>query len=432
MSGRPVWVPILLVLAVSVPPAGAQTTSGRLTTSFSLQERADSTTGETTYARIYETVQLSHLQRDFGVHLYGQIDGDAATDVADDPKIRAYNLYVEWRNIARHGAARIGRIPVFAGAASATLDGAELRFRGGPVRLEAFGGALLPPHQDLRLVDDVGDNYMVGGQALLLPARDLRIGATFFDRRRLRSGFETTRSDSIGNLYPFLVPPSNRDDRIASLDASWTVRPATAVAGRADWDFHGRQLVRGELSGRSAVSRSLTVRGGYTYRSPRLPRSSIFSVFDVEENHEIEGGVHLAWRTGWALRGEVAGILYSGDESYRGTVGVDTPLGEISYVRRSGYAGELDGVNASVRRAMWKGRVTPLAQVSWASWRPDPERGKREDTWTGVAGVSLRPGARYSLDLEAQYLRNPRYEDDLRLFARLQYWFFKKWKEASK
>lgn len=312
---------------------------------------------------------------------------------------------------------------MFAGAASGTIDGARVDVRPAPwVRLRGFAGGLPPAEHELALTDELDHNWMIGGQLAVRPGADSRIALAYVAKRRQRPGFDALRADSLGNVFTQFVEPDDRELEIASLDAAWTVAHTT-LRGRGDYDHLGQRLTRAELTARADVGPRWTLDGGYTYRSPRLPWSSIFSVFNVDENHEIEGGAGFRLLPDLRLHGNGAVILYTGEDSWRATVGVDTRLGGASWVRRGGYAGELDGLNVFVQHAL-SDRITPLAQLSWARYRTDGDGGDRETVFSGAAGVTVRPRPDLSADGQVQFLRNPRYENDVRFLLRLQYRFF--------
>jgi len=420
---RAAWVVVLLCIAAV--PASAGTTSGRLTTSFYVFERADSTDLQSTHTRAYQVVQLSHVRGDLGAHFYGQIDGDFTTKLVDDPKLRTYGLYVDWKDIARIVDLRVGRQPLFAGVATSTVDGATIRVD--PLSwlwFKVFGGTLIPANQDTRIIDDPDQNYLLGGQLVFLPDSRSKVGFSYVDRRQLRPGFETNRADSVGNVFTQIIEPSDRAYELGSVDASWEAARNSSLFGRLDWDFEGQRLTRGELGGRTQVATDVSLRGSYVYRTPRMPWNSIFAVFETEQSQEVD--LALDYRASPTLRvyGGGAGVFYTGDESYRGTLGVGTGFADLSYVHRGGYAGRLDGLNASFYRTMREGWVTPNAQLSWAQYKVDSTQEDRETLFAGTLGVNLRPRTSVSLDLELQYLHNPAYEDDVRFLTRFQYWFF--------
>ena len=122
-------------------------------------------------------------------------------------------------------------------------------------------------------------------------------------------------------------------------------------------------------------------------RSPRLPWNSIFSAFDVEDNHEVEGGIYYRYKPSLRFYGNASGIFYSGDESFRFTASSECNYGELSFVHRSGYAGNLNGANVSLYYPLQQGKITPSVQLSWASYKLDAKANERESLFSGAAGL---------------------------------------------
>jgi hypothetical protein len=281
------------------------------------------------------------------------------------------------------------------------------------------------------VIDEIDKNYMAGGQAVWTPKTDLNISLSFFDKRQLRPGYEAQRADSVGNVFALYVESSDRAYRLGALDASWLVNAKTSLYARSDYDFHAEELARGEVSLRSEVSPRVILTANYIFRSPRLPWNSIFSAFNVEDNHEIEGGFYYQYRPALRFYGNAAGIFYSGDESTRLTVGADLKYGGVSFVHRCGYAGSLEGVNAALYYPTRNSLLLPSLQLSWASYKLDGDQPDRESLYSGAAGLLVRPWKKLTLDGQLQLLHNRYYKNDVRFVFRLQYWFFTRLNEAS-
>ncbi|MDZ7342963.1 MAG: hypothetical protein ONA90_00445 [candidate division KSB1 bacterium] len=424
---------ILSLVAFLIPTSvWAQSLSGRVTGSFYAFERSDTVNVTSNHTRGYLTYQFDFGTANLALRAYGQLDNDFSTQLAGDGKARMYNLFLEWKNIARRAEIRLGRQSIFGGVAVGTIDGAQMKLRLGRwLRLKAFGGGLMPAHQQVKLTDDYDQNYMVGGQAVFVPHGDLNIGLSYFNKRQLRPGYEALRADSVGNVFTQFVAPSDRAFELASIDAAWTIKQKTSLYGRGDYDFYGDQLTRAEISARSEVSSRLTLNGSYTFRSPRLPWNSIFAAFNVEDNHEVEGGVYYRYQPALRFYGNLAGIFYSDDQSLRVTVGADLKYGGLNYVRRSGYAGELDGLNASIYYPLHNGQIMPSAQLSWASYKLDANASDRQTLFSAAAGLLARPWNLLTIDGQLQFLHNRYYSNDVRFLLRLQYWIFRKFGASS-
>ncbi|MDZ7292129.1 MAG: hypothetical protein ONB44_19825 [candidate division KSB1 bacterium] len=416
----------LLVTATAPSLVLAQTFSGRLTSSFYAFERSETANLTSSHARGYQSFQFDYGTNNLIFHTFGQLDNDFNTRLAGDAKVRMYNFHLAWKNIARRAEIRLGRQPIFAGVAAGTIDGAQVKVRvTNWLRLKSFGGSLMPTNQRLKIIEDSGKNYMAGGQALIAPKSNLNISLSYFNKHQQRPGYEAERADSIGNVFTLFVEPSDRAYEYASVDASWEVK-RTSLYGRSDYDLLGDQLTRAEFSVRSEVSSNLVLSGNYIFRSPRLPWNSIFSAFNVEDNHEVEGGIYYRYKPSLRFYGNLAGIFYSGDNSRRLTLGFDLNHAGLSFVRRCGYAGDLNGINASFYYPLRQGTVMPSAQLSWASYKLDTNETSRQSLFSGAAGLLVRPWEVLTIDSQLQYLHNRFYSNDVRFLVRLQYWFFTK------
>ena len=405
--------------------AWAQTFSGRAITSFYTYQRSDTVDVSSQQSRGYQGFQFDLRQKNITLSTYGQVDYDFSSPLEGDPKLRLFNLYLQWRQIFKVAELKLGRMPVFAGVGVGTIDGAQLKIRLGKWgNVKAFGGGLLPPHQKLEVIDNLDDNYMAGGQLRIFPARGLNFSLSYLNKRQSRASYYAERADSIGNVLTQFVEPSSNAFEFAALDASWLVTPVTSLYARGDYDFNGKKLTRMEFSIRSTVSTRVTLNGAYAYRSPRLPWNSIFSVFNTDDNHEIQLGLYYRLRPGMQFFGNGAYIIYPDDSSLRFSLGFNVPIGSFSFVHRSGYAGDLQGLNLYLYRTLQQGKLTPKLQLSWASYKLTSEASSRETLLSAAAGVLYRLANRWSLDGEVQLLNNRYYEYDTRFLFRLQYRFF--------
>ncbi|MDZ7267526.1 MAG: hypothetical protein ONB48_19595 [candidate division KSB1 bacterium] len=425
MIRRKLWWQWWMLAAIFPAALSAQTFSGRLTSSFYVYERSDSLAVDSGHARAYQTFQFDLSGKNVALRSYGQLDRDFSTRLAGDGKVRLSHLALEFKNLGRQVDLQVGRQPVFSGVAAGTIDGVQIKVRAGrQLRFKAFGGGLLPHDQRMQLIADPDRNYMAGGQMVWRPKSDFNLSLSFFEKRQLRPGYDALRADSIGNVFTQYLSPVDRAYRMASLDGSWFVNPQTSFYGRSDFNFHAKAITRAELAGRSQVTPRLSLTANYIFRSPHLPWNSLFAVFNVKDNHELEGGFYYEHRPALRFYGNVAGIFYEGEQSYRVTAGTDLKYGGVNYVHRSGYAGNLDGVNATLYYPTRSGLLLPSLQLSWASYKLEGGAGARESLYSGAAGLLVRPWNRLTLDGQVQMLHNRYYSNDVRLLFRMQYWFF--------
>lgn len=418
------FVPLVVIFLGLPLFAQAQSLSGRLTSSFYALERSDTTNVNDLQARGYQGFMVDFRARNLLIRSYGQVDGDFKNPLVDDAKVRLYNLYLEWRNIGNLVNLRLGRQPIFGGAAVGTIDGGQIDIRATRwLRLKGFGGGLLPASQEIKLIDDLDKNFLAGGQVILQPGFNFDASVSYYKKNQTRPGFNTLRADSVGTVSTQFMQPGAEAFQFAALDVSWRPASGTFIYGRGDYDFYSEELSRAELSVRSELGSALTLNGAYTFRTPNMPWNSIFSVFDIQDNHEVEAGLYYRTGATIALYANAAGIFYDGDESARFTFGTNFPHGGLNYVMRRGYAGELDGVNASFYHGFARGLLTPSLQLSWASYSLT-DGGERQDLFSGAAGMLVRPHRSFSVDGQLQLLHNRFYSNDVRFLLRLQYWFF--------
>ncbi|RMD95314.1 MAG: hypothetical protein D6814_13390, partial [Calditrichaeota bacterium] len=384
---------VLAMLGSLVCSAGlyAQSFSGRVTTSLYAYERNDTVNVSSRQTRGYQGFQFNLQGKNLVLRSFGQVDHDFSTALRGDAKVRLFNFYVQWQDGSRRAQIKIGRQPIFGGVAVGTIDGAQLKLRLTRwARLKAFAGGLMPANQKIELIDDLDNNFLAGAQLRLLPRSNIHLGLSYFNKRQKRPGFNTLRADSIGNVFTQFIAPATRAFQMAALDAWWNIRSGTSLYGRTDFDVYDRKPTRIEASLRSTLGEKWTVNGAYTYRSPRLPWNSIFSVFNTDENHEIEAGVYYRYTPDLQFFGNGAVIVYPGDTSVRVSAGANTRLGSFNFVQRSGYAGNLFGVNAYLYKNLYQDKVMPNVQISWASYKLASEANERIGLFSGAIGLILR------------------------------------------
>ena len=67
--------------------------------------------------------------------------------------------------------------------------------------------------------------------------------------------------------------------------------------------------------------------------------------------------------------------------------------------------------------------MIPTAGISYASYRLSEDATQRDNVFAGSFGAVFRPVPVISADVQVQWLHNGVVKSDLRLFAKLSYWF---------
>ncbi len=398
--------------------------SGRLTSSFYTFQRSDTVDSASLHVRGYQSVLFDVRGHSFLFRSYAQVDNDFATRIDGDARVRLYSFYLQWQGILKTGQVQLGRVPVFGGIGAGTIDGAVLSLRHGTwLRLKAFGGSLTPERLQAELIANRGDNFLLGGELGFSPVQTLHVNMSYFNKNQTRPGYRTLRADSIGSVFTQFIEPQTQAFEFASIDMSWQPLAGRSFYARTDFDVESQSFSRVEFSARSRIAGRWTLSGAYTFRSPRLPWNSIFSVFNVEDNRELQAGVHYRHSRGMRFFVNSALVLYNDANSVRFTAGSSTRFGSLNYVHRSGYAGLLNGVNAALYYPMHRGELLPSLMLSWAAYKLDSDASEMNNLLSAALGLRYSPRRLFSIDSQLQLLSNTYYKIDSRFLFRLQYWF---------
>ena len=417
---------ILLSLlgALCVASGRAQLVSGRFVTSFYTWQKFDTVGVSKTYLRAFESVQLSAAQGAFSLHTFLQGAANGTNSFGDLGKVRVYNLYLTWADIADAVELDLGRQALFAGVASGTIDGARAtaRFWDQKIRVTGFAGATVSD-DFTGIRKDIHDNNSVGGQILTTAVEDLQFGLSFMRRRQEQDPYWTVRArDTSFAPVPYYIANDPLAEEYGSADAYYTLGDRASLYGRYDYDFLLSKTSRGEGGARVNITDVLALTADYIYRSPNVSYNSIFSVFTMSSVSEFEGGVEYGFTP--RLRGfaRMAFVSYTDDKSHRWTLGVSSGYGSLSYSGSDGYAGQLQSVSVDGAYPLCDRMVIPTLGLSYASYRLSSVD-TRDNALSVVLGTILRPMNAFSVDLQGQWLTNKVLAHDARLQAKLNYWF---------
>jgi hypothetical protein len=415
------WSILLLVVAL---PARGQLVSGRLVTSFYGWENFDSVDVSTTALRAYQTVQLSVAQGDLSLNTFVQGTMNFAETFGDVGRFRVYNLYLTWANIGKALDMHIGRQAVYAGAAVGSIDGALARTRllDNKVVVTGFYGSTVGPDY-LEVRENWHENYHFGGQVVTTLLPDARLGVSYSKRTMERDPYWTLRArDTTFSPYAYYIDNDAETDELLSGDARYSYGGIFTVYGRYDHNLMNGTSARAQGWARLNLTRALGVTVEYVHRRPRVSYNSLFSVFTSQATNEFEGGVEYGFTPLLRAFGRFAFVSYSEEKSHRWTFGVNSGYGSFTYAGSDGYAGQLQSVAVQGSYPVMENMLVPSAGVSFASYRLSPED-ERHDALSILAGAVVRPVKGLSVDLQGQWLTNRIMSRDLRVQARITYWF---------
>lgn len=349
--------------------------------------------------------ELGH--RGLSLHSYLRATTDLTESADSDPRLRAYNLFVRYRD--RRIDARAGRQRVFAGVGYGTIDGARIDVERAGIDLTLYGGALVPV--DGSGVNALADAHLWGARLRTSRLAGVDVAVSFADRERDPAAYVPRAS-----LYGYLRQPPAVRRRLLGVEANRRFG-LHSLRGRVDYDLHAGSLRRSELAGRLGLSADLAVSTEWRHREPHIYDGSIFSVFPISAYDELGLRCHYRLSPRLSLAANAATVRYDDDSSVR--LGLSAAIGRhltLGYHRAQGYAGDNDGFSGHLNYPLRRNLVL-RGQLNLASYESF-EADDRDGLAAAVAGLTWRPSRTLSLDGQMQALRNPSSDSDLRLLVR--------------
>ncbi len=414
----------------------AQYFSGRSSTAFYTWQAKETTTPagaaqatvtSLTLARIYETVQADLLGSRFGFNINAQVSKDLGTTIGTDPELRLSQLTFKARRIADVADVSIGRQFVFAGVGSGYVDGGvmKLSFMDGHVGAQAFGGYSLIDTRTIDFKRSLGNNAFYGGQITASPFTDVLIGLSYMNRSRERDPFQLTKFDSLFNPTIVTMYYQPMEEEMLGYDLRWDINTCTNVYLRTDYDVANERMHRVEASGRVGILSSLSATAEYLYRMPRLQFNSIFSVFNYNETSEIEGGLEYEFSPASRAYARYGYVKYADDNSGRIHIGGTYEFVSASYTSNTGLAGDYNGVSIQAAYPLPCRKFVPSLGFGYANYKVSPDA-ESNNVMNANLGLTYRPSSSVSADITGQWIQNPVYDNDMRVFLRVNYFFNKK------
>ena len=410
------------------PGVEAQQVTGRLGTAIYTWKPFDSVGTARSVIRGYETFQFGLSQGNFALQTAGTASMNLNAPFGELGDVRISNLFLRWKNAVNGVDVSLGRIPVFAGVGIGTVDGGMVKIRsekhvGGMI----YGGANVSPTLATAGTDNLSErlrnNFLLGGQVTATMFGTMHVSASYMNRRIAVPAYYGIRPDSLLNPISMLFSPEPRSQQYAGVDIRYECAESATLYGRYDYDLNFERMLRGELSGRLPLSAALAVTGDFMYRQPWLSYHTFFDVFPVSSTNEYGGGLEYAVGPAIWTFGKVAYVRYTDTNTIRYTVGVNSPYWGLSYSGATGYAGELTGISAQARYPLMDRKVIPSLQAAYSSYRLSAFEANRSTVFSLAGGGCYYPIPQLGFDLQVQWLNNPYYAKDVRLFAKIDYWF---------
>ena len=344
--------------------------------------------------------------------------------ISTDPEMRLSSLTLKARSIADLVDVSLGRQFVFAGVGNGLIDGAVAKamFLDKKLGVTAFGGYNVIQSRTIDLKKSFPDNSLYGGQVTYEPVDNGIVGVSFMKRTRKPDSYNVMRADSLFNPQSVLIAFSPNEEEYASLDARYNVLNNVSLYGRSDYDFNFERLSRAQLEARVGILSSLSVTADYLFREPRVAYNSIFSVFNTSSTQEVEAGLDYEVMPLVRTFARFATVKYTDDNSDRLTVGGTYDFINVSYTQNFGYAGDLNGISVQAVYPMMERKLTPNIGIGYASYQVS-DNAPKNTVFNSSIGATYRPVPSMSADALLQWMHNPLYSNDVRVFLKVNYWF---------
>lgn len=319
---------------------------------------------------------------------------DFADKLPNDPTLFVYETYAQLNGIPPRTDLYVGRMFVYNGAGSALLDGGKIYFRRNKnYNVQIFGGSSVRS-EDPEKINSLVDDLVAGG----------------------RFGFRPDDNSSMGLNVMFKRREGHTDYLRAGIDAKHYLGPAEFF-GRAS--FNAAFLRLAEVLARAAYRPGKWYFSGeYHWREPLVPGNSIFSMvdFDGYQIGRVEAR-RLVWRR-LSVTGHAQADLAGSDKSWWTGLGFSTPYYSLSWIHKTGYGGDNDGVSGYLNQRL-SDELECFASANLYRYRVQDEQVERSDAYASTVGLRWRAGWGLTVTAEGQYLRNAVLKDDGRLLLRI-------------
>lgn len=399
-----------------------QSLNGRFSSSVYTFERFDTAGSSTTNARTYQMLSFNFGKENIWLRSNFNLESDIANKQKSDPRFRVYNLYADFQKIFDVASLKLGRQPLYNSITGGVFDGATVGLNYSGFKLLGYYGGNVPAYQKLELIDDWSNNYLLGGEFTVYALMDWRFSAKYINKNFASQSYTAVRLDPSLNPINVLIENQSNQYQFLSGEVSYHKQKFVSANVRYDYDLNFQTSSRFEISGRYEAVKNLGINAYYNYREPKIRYNSIFSVFDYGNTWEIEGGVDYLIANRYTLIGKFANVTYKDEESQRLTLGISSPYGTITARKNFGYSGEMDAISFYTAFAQLNGLLTPSLGFSYTRYKL-AEEDPSNDLISVLAGTNYRPFRTLSFDIQGQYLNNKIYNNDWRLFFKLNFWF---------
>ena len=387
-----IWIIAFLSTAISV---SAELT-GRLSSELYIWEESDGVS----HIRPYESLRLnlrpreSMTDRKLSFHSYIRWTTDLSDKSQSDPQTFVYDSYVRLSGLPAGSDIYLGRQFTYSGVGSALIDGLRLKYKiTRRLELDIFGGSAVDG-SDPERIRSLSDFGTAGGRVIFKLKNRSRFGLHYILRR------------SDGSVTYNRLGVDGRHDA-----HKWR------LYGRIAYNAAGLRLSNILMRGIYNPGKwyfSLE----YDWREPSVSANSLFSMVDFRRYRQTRFEVHHPIYHNLRIISRFNINLYSGENSWSGSLGLNGGSWSISWRHQSGYGGDNDGITGFVNYRFTRSWEA-YASAVFSSYRIQDMQEERSDAYVTTAGVQKQIGENLFIRTEGEYLRNAVKSDDMRYYLRV-------------
>ena len=414
---------ILTVLITTYVSISAQTINARFTTTVYSWEQQLNDESSANHLRSYQLARIDvgnlGLRR-LSFHSYFNLSNDFSEEAVDDPRFWIYNCYFKYKGIVKSLDLSLGRQRIYAGVGYGTIDGLLAQYRMKDYFNVKFYIGVLAPLQKSSEIDKVtGDNLSWGFHLTSKKLKKTFIGISYAQHSRTPRGY--TAPGTYSNNFRLDYPVSPLQRQLIGIDLKHYLSSKINFHGRLDYDLVNNTIKRSEVGGRYHLSQKFEIGLDYIYRTPYFDLNSIFWVFDIQPNQEIALRANYYWNSNRFYL-SVGSVMFDGDNNQRFNIGWSWKSLYFGYNHRSGYGGDSNAFVTSYNYTIKNKLVLSLSSNIYSYKMINSN--ESEQAIGETIGLSYRMNRKFSMQGQAQFLKNALYSNDLRFFLRVNYAFF--------
>jgi hypothetical protein len=359
---------LVLLVAILCVPLLSHATEVKMTSSTQYLWYQDILAGDNEQdVAQYFRLNVTKIDKEGKINIYGYGRGTKQVSSDQEYQGRLYYLYVDYRDALKdHLDLRAGRTYVNSAAVSGTIDGVYLDFKKlGPVGITLFGG------RDVIFADkrDVGTR----GDALT--------GMSVY--------FDTVKNTHVEVSFARKYRDTDVARENVGLDFSTTPIQQVNFYGRLKYDTIAEAYNEILLGAKVAPLKDLILRGEYYQSYATFDTASIYSVFAIDKYKEGSLAAEYQLNPNYRVSAKYAREDF-GDSSDANLLEVGLlakPIKDltlnVSYEKRNGYAGQLNGIRLHGEYKIAK--ATLQAGIDYDDFRRELSRdGTAKKYWGAV------------------------------------------------